>query len=466
MADLGQSEFTPLFGYFINNQTATSQTLTLYYASTTSPNQRLFARTFSAPGWYSIGVANPTYARTVCDNPTTKTNNVSPILYSLNGGYSYALDFTDGNSFLHPNSPAVASSWKMVTAQDVNSLNDFRETKGYAVYITNASSSLTGFQNTQAPAVCDPTVFDQSSGALTVALDRSSPSGYAMASSTGQTVAQFDFTTSGEPMIVNGLDVNATFSGSGSGSVSNLKLVDDRGVQIGSTQTTISSTTPSVSYQSLGYTIPANTTRVVSVEIDLANDATGTLQFGLSNIQAQGALSLVTSTVVGCSGSLLMIGTNLALTSQDNNASTTVNAGQTNNLVGQFTLTAGNNPVKVTSLRFTETGSIPTQYLANLKLMNGSTQVGATLPSLNGNIAQFDLSNAPLMLASGQSATLSLYADVTGGVGYYFQFTVQQASDIQAVDMYNVGLLPTLTGGTLTSWPVFLYNVTVNQGAW
>jgi hypothetical protein len=30
--------------------------------------------------------------------------------------------------------------------------------------------------------------------------------------------------------------------------------------------------------------------------------------------------------------------------------------------------------------------------------------------------------------------------------------------------MYNVGLLPTITGGSLSSWPVSLYDVTVNQG--
>jgi hypothetical protein len=32
LADLGQTEFTPLYGYFINNKTGTNQTLTLNYS--------------------------------------------------------------------------------------------------------------------------------------------------------------------------------------------------------------------------------------------------------------------------------------------------------------------------------------------------------------------------------------------------------------------------------------------------
>jgi len=55
---------------------------------------------------------------------------------------------------------------------------------------------------------------------------------------------------------------------------------------------------------------------------------------------------------------------NLAtLTVSGNSASTiTVNAGQTGELVGQFNVQAGNNPVKVTSLNFTQIGSVQSNY--------------------------------------------------------------------------------------------------------
>ncbi len=138
-----------------------------------------------------------------------------------------------------------------------------------------------------------------------------------------------------------------------------------------------------------------------------------------------------------------------------------------NDLVGQVTVQAGNNPVKVTALTFTNIGSVTPSYLQNIKLMDGSTQLGATLSSLgSNNIATFDLSGAPLMLTSGQSAVLSLYADITGGVNRTFQFSIQQSSDIQAVDTtYGVGIGASIqnvlnNGG----FPVTFSNVQINNG--
>jgi len=50
MAQLNQTEFTPLFGYFINNKTGFDQTLTLNYKQDVPPNERLFSRDFLIKG--------------------------------------------------------------------------------------------------------------------------------------------------------------------------------------------------------------------------------------------------------------------------------------------------------------------------------------------------------------------------------------------------------------------------------
>src|SRR3989344_2976444 len=84
MADLGQTEFTPLFGYFINNKTGIDQTLTFNYKDNLSPNEKLFSRTLTDTGWYSIGVANPTYSIQQCSD-ATNNNNVASNLDSLSG---------------------------------------------------------------------------------------------------------------------------------------------------------------------------------------------------------------------------------------------------------------------------------------------------------------------------------------------------------------------------------------------
>jgi hypothetical protein len=98
MSTLGQTEFTPLYGYFINNKTGSNQTLTFNYKDNIAPNERLFSRTFSNTGWYSLGVANPTYALSQGDPVTPDINNVTNILSSLQSGdYSTAVDFTAGD---------------------------------------------------------------------------------------------------------------------------------------------------------------------------------------------------------------------------------------------------------------------------------------------------------------------------------------------------------------------------------
>jgi hypothetical protein len=46
MADLGQTEFEPLFGYFVNNKTGVNQQLTFNYVSDLPAGERLFERVF------------------------------------------------------------------------------------------------------------------------------------------------------------------------------------------------------------------------------------------------------------------------------------------------------------------------------------------------------------------------------------------------------------------------------------
>ena len=147
LADLGQTEFTPLYGYFINNKTGSAQTLTFNYLASTTPNQRLFERKFTTTGWYSIGVANPSYALGIEAATSTDSNNPNPILTALTNAYDTLIDLTDGGFTTNVRSVAVASSWKAGTPSTISSINDLRETKGYAVHILSANSLYNGFQN-------------------------------------------------------------------------------------------------------------------------------------------------------------------------------------------------------------------------------------------------------------------------------------------------------------------------------
>jgi len=150
LAALGQTEFTPLFGYFINNESSSTQTLTFNYAASTTPDQRLFQTNFSTPGWYSFGIANPTYADATTDG-TTNTGNPSDILNSLAGDYDSVIDLTSENYLQNPNSVAVGDVWQQAIAGDVNNLNDFRDDKGYVIHIDQPNSVYAGFQNNGIP---------------------------------------------------------------------------------------------------------------------------------------------------------------------------------------------------------------------------------------------------------------------------------------------------------------------------
>lgn len=75
MADLGQTEFMPLYGYFVNNKTSGQQTLTFNYRTNVTPSERLFERKFTVPGWYSVGIANPTYAKKQGEVSSGDSNN-------------------------------------------------------------------------------------------------------------------------------------------------------------------------------------------------------------------------------------------------------------------------------------------------------------------------------------------------------------------------------------------------------
>lgn len=174
LADLGQTEFTPLFGYFINNKTGSNQTLTFNYKNVSIPEQ-LFNRTFTTSGWYSFGIANSSYAKSA-DSDNTDINNPDNILQSLIGTsvhYGDVVDFTDANS--STSSVAVSNPLKSATrsadisnSTEINTLKDFRETKGYAIYIKDSNVTYNGLQNKTIPQ-CQDGIDNDSDGNIDMA---------------------------------------------------------------------------------------------------------------------------------------------------------------------------------------------------------------------------------------------------------------------------------------------------------
>ncbi len=164
MADLGQSEFTPLYGYFINNKSNATATLTLNYKASTTPSQRLFERNFSKSGWYSVGVANEDLSLS-SEVYNIDTNNPSQIFNTLIGKVSNYIDLVDPSEYststpglttdgipneklmVGLNSHKVGNTWMSVNGNNLNNLTDLRDTKGYVIYLDTSSANYVGYQD-------------------------------------------------------------------------------------------------------------------------------------------------------------------------------------------------------------------------------------------------------------------------------------------------------------------------------
>ncbi|MDE1970506.1 MAG: peptidoglycan-binding protein [Patescibacteria group bacterium] len=248
--------------------------------------------------------------------------------------------------------------------------------------------------------------------------------------------------------------------------VSNVYLMD--GSTVLATNIGLSNGKVQFSLSSGLFTVKAGQTRLITVAADIATTgASKTFAFGVNS-----ASDITASTSV--SGSFPMTGNQMTAVTVSNpslatltlnNLSTggSVNAGTTNFLAGQFSFVSANSAVSVKSIKLTENDTINASTdLANIKLMNGTTQVGATLANLNADgTAVFDLSKNPLQIASGQTVNLSVYADVVGGVNRHMTFTIQRSYDVVATDMtYNVGASVLAQ----VSFPISATQVTVNAG--
>ncbi len=264
LADIGQTEFMPLYGYFVNNKSSSTQTLTFNYKADIAPNDRLFERTFSKAGWYSIGVANPTYAKGNTD-AVTDTNNPSKVLSSLSGGYDSVLDLTDDSFVATPSSVAVGSAWKQGVSGDVDSLNDLRETKGYVVYIKQAGAFYSGFQNNTQPATSTTPTPTVTTPTFIVKADFTATT--SPKNSLHVKIASFTFKAGAEAVTINSLGFNPVLSNPLSSNFSNVFLEIDG---VASPALLFSAGTTTVT--SLAIPVDANGTKTFDLYTDFGGD--------------------------------------------------------------------------------------------------------------------------------------------------------------------------------------------------
>ncbi len=340
-----------------------------------------------------------------------------------------------------------------------------------------ATPMSSGIMNARATGQLNPTgsttstVVVPTSGGVSVSVDSLTPAAGSIAKSAKVTFTKFDFTAGSQAASVSSLVVTRIGLSSDS-DVSNVYLFD-----------TATNTQLSVGSFNNGrvtftgsplFTVNANSMKTVDVRADMSSTGTTGDSIGYG-IASAADVNLGGATVGGTfptNGNLMTIAavTNLGglTVNSTANLSTTMNPGTTNANIGYFTFAGSNQPLSVTYIKMTNIGSVAQTDIQNIKLINGTTQVGATMQQAADKTVTFDLSSSPLIIPSGNTVTLWLRGDVLSGSNRTFQFTIQRTSDIVVTDTtYNTGIVPGLATSTGTS-PVpsgTTNQVTVNAGS-
>ena len=196
-------------------------------------------------------------------------------------------------------------------------------------------------------------------------------------------------------------------------------------------------------------TIPAGSSKTVTLKIDLANGTNSgkTIRFSVASE------SDITSDASTLNGTFPLVGNYMSTATTGDLGKLTVTLGtapsaavdpQDNFEVFNFNLEAADQDIKVYKLTFTNIGSTAADDLANFKLYDGGTQVGDAVANMSSDkTVTFDLTNNPLLVEKGVTKNMHVKADIVGGTGRDFRFSIQNMNDIVAYDtQYGVYIKP------------------------
>lgn len=301
------------------------------------------------------------------------------------------------------------------------------------------------------------TVTPPVSGGVNVSVDNLTPASGSIAKTAKVTFTKFDFTAGSQAATINSMVVTRLGLSSDS-DVSNVYLYDSAtGTQLAVGSFNLGRVT---FIGSPLFTVNANSTKTVEVRADMGTTANATTGDSIGyGIASAADVNLGGATVGGSfpvNGNLMTIAAvaniGAVTITSPSNLSTTINPGTQGATIGYFQLAGSNQPLSVTYLKLTNVGSVAQSDIQNIKLYNGSTQVGTTMQQAADKTVTFDLSSSPMIIPSGTTVNLYLKGDVMGGSNRNFQFTIQRTSDILVTDTtYATGIVPGLGTSTGTA---------------
>jgi len=207
------------------------------------------------------------------------------------------------------------------------------------------------------------------------------------------------------------------------------------------------------------FTIPANSTKTISVKSDIAKDTSGqTVGVSLSAITADGTLSSVLPVAASihsiANATLATVSLSAALPT--NSSSTSTASDPINDVrVWESTFSVNNRNVQFTKLALRQINSIDSKDVQNFRLLIDGVVV-STVASLDANgYVTFTFDKT---LTTG-SKNVKVLADITGGSSRAIQMSLRNKADIDVKDAdYGVNI-------SVTGAPNTADDIVVNSGA-
>ncbi|MHB8914084.1 MAG: beta strand repeat-containing protein, partial [Minisyncoccota bacterium] len=350
----------------------------------------------------------------------------------INGGYSIPAGAT---GYFGAQTRTAVIAWQ--TAKGVTPAAGYFGPKSRAAFTLSCSSSSTTTTTTTTTTTAG------TGTGLKVSLSPTSPNGTVLVAGQGiGDLGDFVFANpTSAPINVTALSFNRT-------GVSNDSTMTNVYLYKGATRITDSASVNNSSFTysdpTALFTVPAGATYTVSVRSDIALLNSSGSQIGVNLVSAtsNGTLdSSVSFPVVGglqtiSSASLATVSfsSNVTPTGSGTPATLTISA-QNDYPVWQDSITVSTNPVKLSSMRFTNLGSADSSSIVNLRLYVDGVQVGSAIPVMGADrSATFDFSSAPVLLSTS-THVVKVLANITNtAAGRTVQFSVQRSSDGMFID--------------------------------
>lgn len=213
------------------------------------------------------------------------------------------------------------------------------------------------------------------------------------------------------------------------------------------TARTIASDTHEVTFAALNFTIPAGSSKYITLKGDVYSSAT---PGDVHAFQLKSVTSNLTTTGLPISGNYMTIGSvtlsgnNITDTSAPSNPA----VGQANAVVANFNLSnSGSNTQTFEQITFTYSGTVARSEITNFQLTPlGESTILATAAGIESNDTFTMTLTTPYTLTSGQNRSFSLKADIAGKKAQTMKFYTDETYHTRVVDQFY-GFPVTMTNG-------------------